>query len=139
MSPKLKRATLYVLFAVIATLLNLGAQRLVLGVMDPQYGLLPAMVFGTAVGLVAKYLLDKRWVFEDLSQGLAENGRKFGLYTAMGLVTTLLFWVTEYAFWTLGQTDMMREIGALVGLGMGYAVKYMLDRRYVFTSKVLAA
>lgn len=139
MSPKLKRVSLYVVFAVIATLLNLGAQRLVLGVIDPHYGLLPAMIIGTAVGLIAKYLLDKRWVFEDLSEGLAENGRKFGLYTAMGLITTLLFWATEYAFWLVGQTDMMREMGAVVGLAMGYAVKYMLDRRYVFTSKALTA
>lgn len=139
MNPKLKRTMLYVLFAVIATLLNLGVQRLVLAGIDPRYGLLPAMVCGTGVGLVAKYLLDKRWIFEDPSAGLAENGRKFGLYTAMGLITTLMFWVTEYAFWLVGQTEAMREIGALVGLALGYAVKYMLDRRYVFTTKALSA
>ena len=51
----------------------------------------------------------------------------------MGLVTTALFWGTETAFWLLWGTEAMRELGAVLGLSVGYVVKYNLDKRYVFS------
>lgn len=129
---------LYAAFAVLATIANLGTQRLVLagteGALPPAQALILAMFFGTAAGLILKYILDKRWIFHDTSRGLAAHSRRFGLYTVMGLVTTLIFWVTEYIFWHFGQTDAAREAGAILGLAIGYVVKYSLDRRYVFTT-----
>jgi putative flippase GtrA len=50
----------------------------------------------------------------------------------MGVVTTAIFWATETAFWLIGGTDLWRETGAVLGLSVGYLVKYELDRRYVF-------
>lgn len=128
----------YAFFAVLATLANLGAQRAVLSFGDsaPLFAL--AVAAGTGVGLVLKYVLDKRWIFADVSSGLRDNGRKFGLYTAMGLITTLIFWGTETAFWLTWKTDAMREAGAILGLAIGYVVKYNLDRRYVFTDATMA-
>lgn len=122
----------YVAFAVVATLANLGTQRLVLAseVGAPSY--IAALIAGTLVGLVVKYLLDKRWIFADLSTGLAAHGRKFSLYTLMGVATTLIFWGTETIFWLAWQTHSAREAGAVLGLAIGYAVKYQLDRRFVF-------
>ena len=67
-----------------------------------------AVAAGTLVGLVVKYLLDKRWIFADTSTGVKAHGKKFSLYTAMGLVTTAIFWGTETAFWLMWQTDAMR-------------------------------
>jgi putative flippase GtrA len=123
---------LYVAFAVLATAANLLAQRAVLS-FGSGAGLFALAVFvGTAVGLVLKYALDKRWIFGDLTTGLAANGKKFGLYTVMGLVTTAIFWGSETAFWLFWRTDAMRELGAVIGLSVGYAIKYQLDRRYVF-------
>ena len=81
---------------------------------------------------MVKYILDKRWIFFDTSSGLATHGRKFTLYTLMGIVTTLIFWGTETAFWLAWRTDLMREIGAVLGLTTGYVIKYKLDRRFVF-------
>lgn len=124
----------YAAFAAVATLANLGAQRLVLTVDDGTRGFVLAVLAGTAVGLVVKYLLDKRWIFADDSSGLRAHSRRFTLYTAMGVVTTLIFWVTETAFWLIWQTDLARETGAVLGLTVGYIVKYRLDRRYVFTA-----
>ncbi|MCA0997304.1 GtrA family protein [Salipiger pacificus] len=124
---------LYALFAVLATLLNLGIQRLVLAIEQSNIGFAIAIVAGTGAGLVLKYLLDKRWIFRDPTKGARENGRKFSRYTVMGLVTTGIFWATETAFWLVWQTDGMRELGAVLGLMLGYAVKYRLDRRFVFT------
>jgi putative flippase GtrA len=38
----------------------------------------------------------------------------------------------ETAFWLTWRTDTMRELGAVIGLTIGYVVKYWLDRKYVF-------
>lgn len=124
----------YAAFAVVATLANLGAQRAVLAMLDARGELAAAILAGTAVGLVVKYVLDKRWIFFDASSGLAAHGKRFSLYTAMGIVTTLIFWGFEIAFWYVWRTDLMREVGAVTGLAIGYVVKYELDRRFVFTT-----
>lgn len=128
----------YSAFAVLAVLANLATQRGVLSLGDPNRLYLPALILGTGVGLVVKYMLDKRWIFSDLSRGLQAHSRKFSLYTATGVITTAVFWGIETAFWLIWQTDLMREVGALLGLAIGYAVKYPLDRRYVFTDQHLS-
>jgi putative flippase GtrA len=122
----------YAAFAVLATLANLLTQRLVLLGGDSTARFALAMAAGTGVGLVVKYVLDKRWIFRDLDGGLRAHGRKFTLYTAMGLVTTAVFWGTETAFWLIWRTNAMREVGAVLGLAVGYVAKYNLDRRFVF-------
>ena len=137
MSP-LSLALRYGAFAVIATLANLGTQRAVLWFGDSGLLFTLAMGAGTLVGLVVKYVLDKRWIFFDASTGVKAHSRKFALYTAMGIVTTCIFWGTETAFWLIWQTDAMRELGAVLGLAVGYVTKYALDRRFVFTDARLS-
>jgi len=127
------RVLLYASFCVLATIVNLGAQRGVLSFGTSTHLFATAVFIGTAAGLVVKYLLDKHWIFHDQTQGVKAQGKQFGLYTAMGIVTTAIFWVTETGFWLIWQTDAMRELGAIIGLTIGYVVKYLLDRRYVFT------
>ncbi|SPJ25746.1 GtrA family protein [Palleronia abyssalis] len=127
----MRLAVRYALFAALATLANLGVQRAVL--LGGAESFLPAMIAGTAAGLVLKYVLDKRWIFGDRSTGLSAHSRRFGLYSLMGVVTTLIFWGFETAFWLTFRTDPMRELGAVLGLALGYWIKYRLDRRFVFT------
>lgn len=129
----------YTAFAVLATLVNLLTQRLVLAAIDGGAGFALAVFCGTATGLVVKYVLDRKWIFHDRSTGLATHGRKFGLYTAMGIVTTLIFWGTETAFWLAWRTELAREAGAVLGLAVGYVVKYNLDRRFVFGPRAAEA
>jgi putative flippase GtrA len=124
----------YTAFAIVATLANLATQRLVLTGGEGAYHFAAAVGAGTIVGLVVKYLLDKRWIFYDQSTGLRAHGRKFSLYTAMGVITTLIFWGAETVFWLIWGTDFMRELGAVIGLMIGYVVKYNLDKRFVFGS-----
>ena len=128
----------YAFFTVLATLANLATQRGLLwfGDSGAVFGL--ALAAGTIVGLVLKYILDKRWIFGDMSVGVKAHSKRFSLYTAMGLVTTAIFWGMETAFWLVWQTDAMRELGAVLGLSIGYVVKYNLDRRFVFTDTELA-
>jgi putative flippase GtrA len=124
----------YGAFAVAATLANLAAQRAVLGARDDATGFAAAVAAGTLVGLALKYVLDKRWIFHDRATGLAAHGHRFTLYAATGAVTTALFWSTESVFWLIWGSDLMREAGAVLGLAVGYVIKYRLDRRFVFPS-----
>lgn len=124
----------YSCFAAIAILVNLAAQR---GVLALWPELLPAMVAGTGAGLVVKYILDKHWIFFDSATGLAQHGRKFILYSAMGVVTTMIFWGSETGAWYVWGSEFAREAGAVIGLTIGYVVKFLLDRRFVFTDAQL--
>lgn len=121
----------YAGFAVLATLANLATQRVVLSAFPA--GLLVALAAGTLVGLVVKYALDKTWIFGGAGHASAGQTGTFGLYAATGIVTTLIFWGTETAAWLIWHSHLAREAGAVVGLGIGYIVKYRLDRRFVFT------
>jgi putative flippase GtrA len=128
----------YAAFALLATIANLATQRAVLSFGDTGAFLAVAIGAGTIIGLVIKYLLDKRWIFHDIATGVKNHSRQFTLYSAMGLVTTAIFWGAETVFWYIWHTDMMREVGAILGLSVGYIVKYHLDRRFVFTDRQLA-
>lgn len=132
LSPSVALALRYSAFAGIATAANLIAQRAVLGLGAPLGRFWIALAVGTVAGLVVKYLLDKRWIFADSSTGFRAHGRRFSLYTLMGVATTAIFWMAETAAWLIWQTHFAREAGALAGLAIGYAVKYRLDRRFVF-------
>lgn len=125
----------YAIFAVIATFSNLATQRIALQAGTTETHFIAAIGMGTIVGLVIKYALDKQWIFYDQDMGLKNNSRKFTLYTVMGLLTTLIFWGTETVFWLVWQTDFMREVGAIMGLTLGYIIKYNLDKRFVFNDK----
>ncbi len=121
----------YAAFAVLAILANLATQRLSLAVFPNAY--IPALAGGTIIGLVVKYALDRTWIFAGAAQARGGQAGTFGLYAATGVVTTLIFWGFETVAWLVWQTHMAREAGAVTGLVLGYAIKYQLDRRYVFT------
>ena len=90
---------LYAFFAVLATLANLATQRVVLLLGDSGTLFVLVVGAGTAMGLVIKYVLDKHWIFGDMSVGVKAHSRRFSLYTAMGLVTIVMFWGMEIRFW----------------------------------------
>lgn len=122
----------YAAFAGLATAINLGVQHAVLAASG---GLAAAMAAGTLAGLVAKYLLDKRWIFADRTTGWANHGRKFALYSLGGAATTALFWGMELVFHRVFGTAVLRDLGAVLGLTLGYAAKYHMDRRLVFAAE----
>jgi putative flippase GtrA len=126
-------AGLYALFGAIATVVNLGTQRLVFTLGHGPVIFALAIAAGTATGLVVKYLLDDRWIFASHIAGFSGHGRRFGIYSATGIVTTAIFWGVETGFWLTWQTEAMRELGGVLGLAIGYVIKYFLDRRFVFT------
>ncbi|HIK24643.1 MAG: GtrA family protein [Thermosynechococcus sp. Uc] len=122
----------YTAFAIIATFLNLSSQRVILLIDNRLPYFMTAVAVGTLVGLGVKYYLDKRWIFFDHKKGVHHYSRQFSLYALMGIFTTTIFWGFETVFWLIWQNHFMREIGAIIGLAIGYVVKYHLDKRYVF-------
>jgi putative flippase GtrA len=122
----------YALLALIATAVNLGSQMLSVWCYRGPFAIPVSILAGTGTGLVLKYVLDKRFIFKFQTRDLAHDGSLFLLYTAMGLITTTLFWGVEYAFHLYFGIDSMRYLGGALGLVIGYTAKYQLDKRYVF-------
>lgn len=127
-------AVAYALFAIIAIIANILAQDIFLKIYQAEFAISLSILCGTAVGLVLKYWLDKRFIFRFVAKNLKQHGRTFMLYTVMGVLTTLIFWGTEWAFELMFQTKEMRYLGGVLGLVVGYMVKYFLDKKYVFVS-----
>ena len=129
----LKLTYWYTLFAIIATLANIGSQDITSRLYQGRFEITLSILVGTAVGLLVKYILDKKYIFKYRVANLAHDTRMFVLYTSMGIITTLIFWAFEFGFEYLFETKAMRYLGGVIGLCIGYLVKYQLDRRYVFS------
>lgn len=123
----------YALFAILATLTNIGTQYLSLFLYEKELSLYIAMAWGTLAGLLVKYIFDKKYIFYYRVQTMKEDSRKFILYSFMGVFTTLIFWGSELAFHFLYRGELSKYIGAVFGLTVGYMTKYQLDKRFVFT------
>ena len=120
---------LSLVFAGLATVANLAAQELFLRMSG---SLAVAILAGTAAGFATKYVLDKKWVFSDRYTTHRQELRKVTLYGAFSVATTLVFWLFEVAFWMAWGTDFAKYTGAVLGLAVGYAIKFVLDRTFVF-------
>jgi len=127
-------AVLYSLFAAFSTAINIGCQMLAIWLYKGPYAVEVSILVGTAAGLPLRYLLEKRYIFAFKSNDIAHDGRLFVLYTFMGVFTTAIFWGVEYAFHLMFATDTMRYVGGVIGLAIGFYIKYQLDKKYVFVS-----
>ena len=132
-------AAAYCVFAVGASAVNLAAQWAVL-----HYGpylfrmwrpleITGAVAVGTAAGLCLKYVLDKRFIFQDRSTGARAHAKRFSLYAMGGLFTTAIpYGLEQFAGHAYPKNNMAVYIAGALGLAVGYAVKFRLDRRFVF-------
>ena len=125
----------YILFAVISTLFNLLFQYFSFGIYEGVGSLYIAMFFGTLAGLIVKYVLDKKFIFYHEVENKKDDAKKFALYSLMGVFTTIIFWGTEIAFDTFSQNPNAKYLGAVIGLSIGYVIKYFLDKKFVFIHK----
>jgi len=130
---------LYSAFASLSTLVNIGSQILFLLIYSGSYSIQISIFVGTLVGLPLRYFLEKRFIFSFESDNLTHDGKLFALYSFMGIFTTVIFWGTEWAFHILFSSDFMRYVGAILGLAVGYYIKYQLDKRFVFISRAAPA
>ena len=117
----------YIIFCIIAILINLSTQRIIMELVFINNYFL-ALLIGTLFGLVIKFILDKKYIFAYSDSSIKNNSLKFSFYSFNGILTTLLFWGTESVFFFIYKTNFAREFGALIGLTIGYFIKYRLDK-----------
>jgi len=135
----------YIFFAAIATSVNLSSQFLTFFTIEhltflsifQDISLVLGILVGTVTGLLTKYILDKKYIFKFQVNDIKHDTKTFMLYTYVGIFTTCIFWGTELLFDALIKTDSARYIGAIVGLSIGYAIKYFLDKRFVFKASAV--
>ena len=132
MIDSVKLAMLYTAFAIIATFCNILAQNIFSYVYSGHFYIFISIVIGTGVGLVIKYVLDKKYIFKYKTQNTKHDGKVFMLYTIMGIFTTIIFWGFEFGFHAAFETKEMRYVGGVIGLMIGYLCKYYLDKHFVF-------
>ena len=125
----------YIIFAAISTLFNLLFQYLSFLLYSDFGALYIAMFFGTLAGLVVKYILDKKFIFYHEVKDKKDDAKKFALYSLMGVFTTIIFWGTEMGFYYLVPDPNAKYLGAVIGLSIGYVIKYFLDKKFVFIHK----
>lgn len=129
-------AVMYTLFAAFSTVLNIGAQMISILIYTGIYAIELSILIGTAVGLPLRYFLEKKFIFAFKSQNTKHDGQLFILYSFMGIFTTAIFWGVEYTFHLVFGTDFMRYLGGVIGLSIGFYVKYQLDKKYVFVNSL---
>lgn len=122
----------YSLFAILAIMTNLITQETVYNFYSGPYKLEVSILIGTIVGLLIKYILDKKYIFYHKTYTVNQNFTNFLMYSGFSVLTTVIFWGTEYAFDYIFGTKVMRYTGAIIGLTIGYIVKYQLDKKFVF-------
>ena len=125
----------YTIFALLATIANIGSQDISLRLYGGVYAVMASVLVGTAVGLVVKYVLDKKYIFQFQIKDVAHDTHTFTLYTLTGVFTTAVFWGFEFGFDYLFQSKEMRYTGGVIGLAIGYYIKYQLDKRFVFVMR----
>lgn len=124
----------YVLFAIVSTLANLVTQEIVVQI-APTAKLTLSILAGTVAGFAVKYVLDKYWIFYDAYTTPGHEAKKVLLYGLFSVATTCIFWGFEVTFWMMFKTDLAKYTGAVLGLAIGYAAKFSLDRNYVFRER----
>ncbi len=124
----------YLIFAIISTIVNLSFQSLSFFFYKGFLSLYVAIFFGTLSGLIIKYILDKNYIFYHKTKNKRDEGKKFFLYSFMGVFTTIIFWGFEIGFNLIFHSQIATYIGATLGLGIGYIIKYFLDKKFVFVN-----
>lgn len=122
----------YILFAVLATLLNFAAQSVSLKFLHGNKAFWISIGIGTVVGFFAKYILDKTFIFRDPRESITREVGKVILYGLTAVITTLIFWGAEWASWYIWHKSMAKYTSGALGITAGYILKYHLDKRFTF-------
>jgi putative flippase GtrA len=122
----------YAAFAVVATALNFAAQQGALALYRGPFDVPASIVAGTAVGFVVKYGLDKYFIFDERELEAGHMTRQVALYGLTAVASTLVFWAMEIVFWIATGDVPWKYFGGAIGISLGYVLKFLLDRRWVF-------
>jgi hypothetical protein len=132
------------IFAVVAIFINLISQIIFEFIMKSVFTnisyneilsfplwFLVALGMGTIIGFIFKFIVDKYLIFNTITT-MAETRAELIKYFSFAIFTTFIFWGTETSFLLLlGEGYYIA--GGLVGLFIGYTLKFLFDKNYVFT------
>lgn len=88
-----------------------------------------------AVGItyVTKFILDKFIVFKRKKIELKETSKEFFKYFGFAIITTIINIGIQFILTNFFKTPL--EISVIVALSIGYFLKFLLDRKYVFNKE----
>ena len=88
-----------------------------------------------AVGItyIVKFFLDKYIVFEKKGGKLKDTSQEFLKYFGFAILTTIENIGIQFIMTNIFGTPL--EISLIVALSIGYATKFLLDRKYVFNKE----
>jgi len=92
------------------------------------------MITGTFVGFAFKFIADKYIIFKDKNSNIKHTIVQLFRYTLFAIITTFIFWCTEIGFKFAFSFNGRDLVGGFLGLCLGYTIKFILDKRYVFNS-----
>lgn len=107
----------------------MAIQNWVFKVAAPKDVIFEAMIIASFVSLLAKYFLDKRYIFEGSNLITLPT---FLRYTFFGGLITMIVFGGEYIIWRLLRDEVFRDIWVFTTLLIGYWVKFQLDLKYTF-------
>ena len=132
------------IFAAIAIVINLITQNLIeftFNEFNPELAsevflsfplwFIIALGFGTVTGFIFKFLADKYIIFNTITT-MAETTSEIIKYFSFAVFTTIIFWGIETSFLILFEEEYYL-LGGLIGLIIGYSLKFIFDKKYVFT------
>ena len=150
-----KQMILYFLFAIAMILLNYLIQKLNQVLFAPYicknlgaisliqtfycstnpYNLPELIGSIVAVGItyVTKFILDKFIVFKRKKIELKETSKEFFKYFGFAIITTIINIGIQFILTNFFKTPL--EISVIVALSIGYFLKFLLDRKYVFNKE----
>ena len=99
------------------------------------YRIIFSNLLGVAVGYIVKFILDKFIVFEKKSTDLKQTSKEFIKYFLFALITTAInLGIQLSLIYLAGFPDFL---GLAISLSVGYTIKFLLDRKYVFPNTSL--
>lgn len=100
-----------------------------------EYWFIFALGCGTLSGFIFKFVVDKFIVFgESLeANSIEKTSKQLSLYLGFAIMTTAIFWGFEFGFKIMFSGDWYL-LGGIIGLAIGYSIKYLLDKKFVFKS-----
>ena len=141
-----KQYILYIFFAFLSALINILTQiiiqkilyiaefdflkKAVLGNINSE--IIIKMLIATVVAFLFKFIVDKVVIFQDKTTNLKENFTKITVYGFFAIFTTIIFWGFEISFKYFFSFKYSEYFGGVIGLALGYTIKFILDSKFVF-------
>jgi len=121
----------YLILCFFAIILNITSQHIFLFYYIGSYAIEISILIGTLVTFFLRFLLEKKFIFFKDKFSFKTESMLY-MYFVSSVLATLIFWICEYSFHLLFDSDPIRYFGALIGLFAGFYVKYKMDKSLTF-------